>query len=257
MKNIDRMFKGIIIQGVATLAIVMCLIAYYENKISSLTQKHDESIVEMTNQQLSYQKDMYTYKYLYDTQEKDIKSYREKFNKVNEELTDLKNTIYLSKQRERGISRGDYATKNLSNYEIMTVDEMNEWIKQRAAKDSPFIGKGETFLKASAETGLDPKYIVAHAALESEWGKSDIAQIKNNYFGIGSFNATPFESSYTFDSGLDAGIMQGANWIKTNYFNKGRTTLNGMIYDGKAYCQLDDGSPDPNWITQITSIVYN
>ena len=41
----------------------------------------------------------------------------------------------------------------------------------------------EVFVTAAKETGLDPRYIAAHAALESGWGNSNFARNRNNYFG--------------------------------------------------------------------------
>lgn len=254
MKN--RLYRSFMIQSLLTLVLVTSIMFYYERKISNINNTNSQQMSSLKINDIKLTEEANTYKYLYDTQESSVKEYREKYNKVNDELTKLKTQIYISKQKEMNVSRGDYSSKNLSDYSIMTVDELNEWIKERAPEDSPFIGKADVFLKASADTNLDPKYLVAHAALESKWGKSNIAQSKNNYFGIGAFNATPTSSSYTFNTGLESGIIEGSEWIKQNYFNKGQTTLNGMIYGGPAYCQLSDGTPDQKWIDRITNIIY-
>ena len=46
------------------------------------------------------------------------------------------------------------------------------------------------------------------------------------------------------------GIINGAIWIKENYYNIGETTLYSMIYGGLQYSSATD-----DWISSITSIM--
>ena len=155
------------------------------------------------------------------------------------------------------VSKSDLGTHNLTQFAPMTVDELNKWIASKAPANSPFIGNGKIFLDASKESGLDPRYIVAHAALESAWGTSQIARDKSNYFGIGSFNATPYASSYSFNPGLASGIIEGAKWIKTHYTDAGQNSVSGMIHGNPnhVYAQYDNGSPNEEWLQQIVDIM--
>ncbi|PJH64022.1 glucosaminidase domain-containing protein, partial [Salmonella enterica] len=72
--------------------------------------------------------------------------------------------------------------------------------------------QGEAFMEAGRQSGLDPRYLVGHAAHETGWGSSQIAQEKGNFYGIGAFDASPYASAYDYDSNK-AGIVEGANWI--------------------------------------------
>lgn len=207
----------------------------YNAKIRQIERKHDNEIKEKNKQ---------------------IENIKKEKKEVENDLKNLQEEIKLSKEYEEA-HKYDYDNKDLTKFAIYTVDEMNEWIAERAPEDSPFIGEGETFLKASNESGLDPKYLVAHAALESSWGTSNIASVKSNYYGIGAYNSSPMSSSYEFDNSFEGGIIEGARWIKDNYTSKGKNTLNKMQSYSGAYCTLDDEkTPDDSWQRKIVNIVY-
>lgn len=134
----------------------------------------------------------------------------------------------------------------------LTEDDMNivinEWSKY-VKGGTPFKNKGAAFIAASNATGLDPVYLLAHAAWETGWGNSYIAKTKNNYYGIAAYDHNP-NKAYKMGSTLDEGIMNGAKWIKANYYDKGLVSLNSMIYGGKMYASDKD-----NWIAGISSIM--
>ena len=148
------------------------------------------------------------------------------------------------------------ANGNLGMWSPVTAEEMNSWIASKSS-DSPFNGNGEIFIKAAQASGLDPRYILAHAAVESGWGKSNIALTKNNYFGIGAFDTNP-SAAYTFaagasNDGLATGIIEGAKWIADHYY-KGKynqTSVYRMRYNNGVhqYCTSE------TWVGSIGSIM--
>lgn len=142
--------------------------------------------------------------------------------------------------------------QDLGKWKTITVDEMNKWIASKAPADSPFIGQGIVFIQAGQVSGLDPRYLLAHAALETGWGKSNIAKVKNNYYGIAAFDASPFKSAYSFD-GFKAGIIEGAKWIAKNYYNGkyNQKTLHSMRWNNNVH----QYASDPNWDTKIASLM--
>lgn len=253
-KSIKLVLLGGLLGTVLTIGITVNV---YETKISTIENNKNMEIIQLKTEKSNMEKDISTYKYLYSSQENDIVGYKLDTNKAKEELKTLQDKIYISKEKELKVSRGDYQNKDLSQYEIMTTDELNRWIAQRAPSDSPFIGKAETFLKISQHENLDPKFLIASSALESGWGRSNIAKLKSNYFGITAYNDTPLDSAKQFSSGLDSGLAEGAHWIKQYYYNEGQQTLDSMINGKKAYCQLNNGQPSEKWIPQITSIIYD
>ena len=114
-----------------------------------------------------------------------------------------------------------------------------------------FSGSGQAFIDAAKSSGLDPVYILAHAGLESNWGKSAIARDKNNFFGIAAYDNSPYSSSYEMGNGTYDGIVSGATWIANNYYAAGQTNLYSMRYnDGNhEYCTSD------TWMHDIVRIM--
>lgn len=148
----------------------------------------------------------------------------------------------------------DYLHENLGSWSPVTVEQMNAWIHKKSP-NGPFDGHGDVFIKAANLTGLDPRYILAHAAIESGWGKSNIARDKNNYFGIMAYDDSPYTSAKTFSSGLEKGICEGAAWIRTNYYDKGQRTIYLMNHDpnGKGH----NYATDPSWHEGIAKTMAN
>ena len=244
---------GAILCGLS-LATIFGLKVYYQNQIEEMESSYKSKIAKLESDYKIMESKCETYEYLYDSSNIEVSKYKQQADNADAELQELKSQIYLSKKSTENLSRGNYRYNDLSNYAIMTVDEMNDWIAARAPKDSPFIGKGEFFLKLGQQYDMDPKYIIAHAGVESGWGKYTLG--KNNYFGIGAYNSSPVSSALTFSNGFEAGIAEGVQWIYNNYYSKGYTTLNEMIHGGKSYAQYDDGTPNTKWIDQIEKIIF-
>jgi len=147
----------------------------------------------------------------------------------------------------------DTINQDLGVWSPISETELNAYINSVAPSNSPFRNNASVFIKAGQESGLDPRYILAHAALESGWGTSKISRDKNNYFGIGAFDSSPYSSAYSFNSGLAAGIIGGAKWISNNYYNSsyGQKTLNQMRNNGGVH----EYATDPEWHNKIAEIM--
>ena len=132
----------------------------------------------------------------------------------------------------------------------LNANDMNRiidgWTKH-IKYDSVLKGHGEAFIQASRETGLDPVYLLAHAIVESGCGTSYLAVNRNNFFGINAVDSNPSLASHMGDS-VDQGIIAGAHWIKSNFYDNGYTSLYAMSNGGYA--------SNPRWASDIVS-VYN
>ena len=111
--------------------------------------------------------------------------------------------------------------------------------------------KGATFKEAEEHYHINALYLLAHSALESDWGRSKIAKDKNNFFGITAYDTTPYLSAKTFDD-VDKGILGATKWIKENYIDRGRTFLGN-----KASGMNVEYASDPYWGEKIASIMMN
>lgn len=138
---------------------------------------------------------------------------------------------------------------DLGAFSPLSATDLNNILASKTT--GPFAGQGNIFEAASRASGLNPLYIIAHAASESAWGNSPIAKKKHNYFGIGAFDGSAESSANTFNNMSD-GIITGAKWIAANYYNKyGQKTLNSMLYNGGKH----EYATDSMWDYIIASIM--
>lgn len=146
------------------------------------------------------------------------------------------------------------AKDDLMSFKPVTADQMNHIIDSfidYKNETIPFKNKGDIFVRASELTGYNPIYLFAHASLESGYGTSKLATTKYNYFGIAAFDHDP-NNAYTMADSVDAGIINGAIWIKDNYYNAGQGSLHDMIYKYPNHCY---SSSEDEWIEDILWIM--
>lgn len=132
----------------------------------------------------------------------------------------------------------------------ITATQINNWIRAKAP-NSPFNGQGQVFIEAQSQSGLDARYILAHAALESAWGSSRIARTYHNYFGINAYDSNPDNAKKSSNRSLQAGIINGAVWIKEHYYNRGQKTLYAMNHDKNGHNYASDKA----WGDKIANIM--
>lgn len=156
------------------------------------------------------------------------------------------------------VNSGEYWTNSdLTKHDLkrtvstLTAGQLNAWLNTKlGSRNSLMRNMGEAFMEAGKVSGLDPRYLVAHAAIESGWGTSNINTDKHNFYGIGAFDNSPYASAYDWSDPKD-GIIGGAEWISKEYYEIGQTTLYTMRHDptggGHNY------ATDPQWHTKIAS----
>ena len=81
--------------------------------------------------------------------------------------------------------------KNLTEPTNYSADELNRVYSMMNIRNSRLAGKGAIFKEAEKRYGVNALYLMAHSALESAWGRSQIANDKNNFFGIAATIPVP------------------------------------------------------------------
>ncbi|MFS9186420.1 glucosaminidase domain-containing protein [Streptococcus infantis] len=130
-----------------------------------------------------------------------------------------------------------------------TSEELDKVYSLMNIQGSRLAGKGAIFKEAEERYQINALYLIAHSALESSWGRSQIAKDKNNFFGIAAYDTTPYDSAKSFDD-VDKGILGAAKWIRENYIDNGRTYLGN-----KASGMNVLYASDPYWGEKIASIM--
>lgn len=85
-----------------------------------------------------------------------------------------------------------------------------------------------TFYNIEKKYNINGIFLASMAIHESAWGTSQIAQEKKNLFGYGSYDNTPYESSFEFET-YSEGIETVAKSLVKYYLNPVGT----KIYDGE------------------------
>lgn len=246
--NIRRKKKPMISkQGViASLIVVILLILniavwakleYLEDNLANTQAQINEAIEaneRVYNGLLDIQKKQ---KEITDMQKQYLEQKKEQEKQHSIGISNIKSTVYTT-------------SSDLSNTGmVITSDDMNKiidyWVFHMGVSSS-FKNHGDVFIEASKESGLNPIYILAHAAVESGWGSSYMGRNKHNYFGINCVDSNP-GAGYTMGDSVESGIINGAKWIARNFYNNGYTSLAGM--------KAGNYATDPNWAYNIVTIM--
>ncbi|HET0076226.1 TPA: endo-beta-N-acetylglucosaminidase, partial [Streptococcus pneumoniae] len=139
--------------------------------------------------------------------------------------------------------------KYLTEATNYSAEELDKVFSLLNINNSLLENKGATFKEAEEHYHINALYLLAHSALESNWGRSKIAKDKNNFFGITAYDTTPYLSAKTFDD-VDKGILGATKWIKENYIDRGRTFLGN-----KASGMNVEYASDPYWGEKIASVM--
>ena len=241
--QIQKAKKRLTVMGLilATSVAINCFSIY---KIVDMQQQVDAMHDEVKESKEANEQVLAMLKDIRNVQEKQNKALQVSTQKKKEEET-KKNNILLLK------STGIYGDMDLGSYSNLSVEDMDKIIDYYDSMingGSRFKGKGYVFVEAAKETGLNPVYLFAHAACESSYGNSYLARTRNNFFGINAVDANPGRADTMGDT-VDEGIINGAKWIKSNFYDHGYTTLNSMHEAGYASGE--------SWAKDIQSIANN
>lgn len=116
-----------------------------------------------------------------------------------------------------------------------TMESLKKFL-DKAPADSPFRKERQAELLlgielSSEKYNLNPVYILAHAILESGWGRSQIARDKNNLFGYKAYDSSPYQSAMKFEGYTDCiNTVMGA--VKKEYLTPGGKYYNGATLEG-------------------------
>lgn len=103
------------------------------------------------------------------------------------------------------------------------------------------------FIYASQQTNLDPIFLLALAGQESGWGTSELHYETCNPYSIGMQDDGYLD--LTFGDTYQESIINGAQWIRDNFYDLGENTLYSMEYGDIVY------ATDVNWMADIAEVM--
>lgn len=117
-------------------------------------------------------------------------------------------------------------------------------------KGTGLEGLGKSFVGAEDKFGVNAYYLMAHAAWESQWGKSNLARKKNNLFGYQAYDANPYHDARAFKT-KDESIYIVAKYVSVHYLQS-----NGDHYNGPTLVGMNvKYATDKAWAEGIGSIM--
>ncbi|WP_413304948.1 SH3 domain-containing protein [Bacillus sp. 1P10SD] len=152
----------------------------------------------------------------------------------------------------------------------LNATEVNERI---LAGKGILQGLASTFINAGNTYGVNEVYLISHALLETNNGKSELAngvlingKTVYNMFGIGAYDSTAVTSGaqFAYNEGWftpEAAIIGGAKFIANGYINSGQDTLYKMRWN--PYSASANGyashqyATDIGWAFKQVDQIYN
>lgn len=124
-------------------------------------------------------------------------------------------------------NRNSYIFMDLRTKSSVTASQIDAYIAKSATEsNSALYGKGQAIINAANKYGVNALYLAAHAIHESGYGTSTISKGKNNLFGFGSYDITPYIGSVKFQS-IESNIEFIAQEMKATYLNPSMWKYNG------------------------------
>ena len=137
--------------------------------------------------------------------------------------------------------------------------QLSKYLNTKAnSSTSKLNDTGDIFIKYQNTYGVNALMAASFAALESGWGKSSIAQNKNNLFGLNAVDSNPSIAADTFES-VDSCIKDfTSNWMSKRYLNANYTSLfRGGYFGDKGSGIFGKYSSDPYEGEKCASIAEN
>ena len=150
----------------------------------------------------------------------------------------IKNTKYTTEAVTSGINEKSRIAKikgsinldmNLTEKSMLTLQDFEKILKNNSSDKNKIFEKNYmAFYNIEQKYNINGVFLASIAIHESGWGTSRIAIDKKNLFGFGSYDSSPYESSYTFNT-YEEGLEVVAKSLIKNYLNPAGT----IIYDGE------------------------
>ena len=205
------------------------------------TEQLDKKVVQLleeSEQQIEYFDELYNE--LYDKEMKLVYRHITYSSRlVSRGSNFIRNRAYEVSNQDNAINL-DLRTRS-----AVTAYEIDEYILKGTALE----GLGEAFVQAEIDYNVNAMFLLTLAIHESAWGRSDIARDKNNLFGFGAYDASPYKSAVAFNSKAE-GVFRVAKHLSENYLTEGAKCFSGgytLRHVNMKYAS------DETWASQLAS----
>lgn len=136
----------------------------------------------------------------------------------------------------------------------VSATELNEALKQ-IRPDHLLEPSLEAIVQAEKKYGLSALFILAHASLETGYGHSSFAKLRNNLFGFNAIDSAPGQASrYPSQA---ASVEYYAAFLNEHYLRPGGVYYNGATPSGIMKRYATAGDTAANVIAEIMNMLAN
>lgn len=137
-----------------------------------------------------------------------------------------------------------------------TAEQLQAAINNRISSNSKMYNLGSAFVEMQDTYGINAVILTSIAALESNWGKSNICQTKNNLFGINAIDTSPGQSATTFLSPEACVKDYAETYLSKRYCRPSYSYYNGAFLGNKASGANVNYASAPYWGEQIAAVAW-
>lgn len=141
----------------------------------------------------------------------------------------------------------------------LTLEQFRKVLTDSKDKNNIFSENAEYFYYIEQQYNINGIFVAAIGIHESAWGTSKIAKNKNNLFGYGAYDSSPYSSSYDFSTYAE-GIDLIARVLVKHYLNPKGTAIygneiaSGKYYNGNTLTAVNKRyATDKNWANKVYS----
>ena len=144
--------------------------------------------------------------------------------------------------------------RSKTNY---SASEMNDMINAKTDSDSKMRNIGNDLVTDQNTYGVNALMMTGVAANESAWGSSNIAQSKNNLFGLNAVDSSPGESANYYSDVATCIKDFAETYMSKRYLRSGYTYYKGAFLGNKASGINVHYASDPYWGEKAANVAWN
>lgn len=174
-------------------------------------------------------------------------SYGESFQEF--QGTIIEGAVFESSSKGIKVDSSSYYFNPMNLRELSNADAA---FLDIALRGTNLEGLGQSFVDAETLYGVNAIFLTGLAIHESNFGKSRIAIDKNNLFGMGAFDADPYNEALVFKEKRDS-ILFTAGYLSREYLSD-----SGKYHSGYAIFDVNlRYATDKNWANAIITRIEN
>lgn len=168
---------------------------------------------------------------------------------------------YRSETRSHSVNAGSpyynyYQYLPLRSKSSYSAAELNSMINTKAGSDSKMYNVGDSLVSSQNTYGVNALLVAGIGGNESYWGKSGIAQEKNNLFGLNAIDTSPGTSASTYASPQECIRQYADGWMSRGYLFPNDWRYKGGFLGNKGSGINVSYASDPYWGERAANLIW-